>query len=86
MAGAGATDRLVRAKLSDGEYRRLTATPAGILESRVFPGLRLAVDALLQGDIAKVLAKLQNGLSTPEHAGFVEALRLAVHPTLPQKG
>ena len=54
-------------ELSEGEYRRLTANPAGIMESRMFPGLRLAVDALLQGDLAKVLAELQDGLSTPRH-------------------
>ena len=64
-------------ELNDGEYRRLPAAPAGIPESRVFPGLRLAVDALLQGNLAKVLAELQNGLSTPEHARFVEHLRSA---------
>ena len=62
-------------ELSGGEYRRLTANPAGIMESRVFPGLRLAVDAMLQRDLATVLAELQTGLSTPEHARFVEHLR-----------
>ena len=66
-------------ELSEGEYRPLPATPAGVLESRVFPGLRLAVDALLQGDLAGVLAELQNGLSTPEHAGFVEHLRYSIY-------
>ena len=65
-------------ELSEGEYRRLTANPAGIMESRVFPGLRLAVDALLQGDLAKVLAELQSRLSTPQHAAFVERLRSSV--------
>jgi hypothetical protein len=48
-----------------------------MFESLVFPGLRLAVDALLQGDIARVLAELRNGLSTPEHAEFVEHLNVA---------
>ena len=62
-------------ELSDGEYRRLPAAPAGIQGSRVFPGLRLAVNALLQGDSARVRAELQHGLSTPEHARFVEHLR-----------
>ena len=63
--------------LSDGEYRPLAATAGGMLESRVFPGLRLAVDALLHGDIAGVLAELRNGLSIPAHAEFVEHLRAA---------
>ena len=62
--------------LTDGEYRPLAATAGGMLESRVFPGLRLAVDALLHGDIAGVLAELRNGLSIPEHAEFVEHLRV----------
>jgi hypothetical protein len=63
--------------LTDGEYRPLPMNPAGMFESLVFPGLRLAVDALLQGDIARVLAELRNGLSTPEHAEFVEHLNVA---------
>ena len=42
--------------------------------SRVFPGLRLAVAALLQGDLATVLVELQKGLQTPEHAAFVQKL------------
>lgn len=63
--------------LDDGEYRPLIADPAGMLESRVFPGLRLAVDALLRGDTAGVLAELQHGMRTPRHATFVERLRSA---------
>ena len=63
--------------LTDGEYRPLPMPPSGMLESRVFPGLRMAVDALLQGDIARVLAELCNGLSNPEHAEFAQHLRAA---------
>ena len=63
--------------LSGGEYRPLAATAGGMLESRVVPGLHLAVDALLQGDIAGVLAELRNGLGIPEHAESVEHLRAA---------
>ena len=61
--------------LQDGEYRPLVADRDGMLESRVFPGLRLAVDALLRGDVARVLAELQNGVRTPRHAEFVARLR-----------
>ena len=61
--------------LSDDEYRPLSTDPAGMLESRAFPGLRLAVDALLEGDTARVLAELQNAMRTPEHAAFVAHLR-----------
>ena len=31
----------------------------GIIESRIFPGLRLNVQAMLDGDLAKVLEELQ---------------------------
>jgi len=51
----------------------------GIIQSRVFPGLRLAAAALLSGDLARVLAELQTGLASPEHAAFVERLSKAVH-------
>lgn len=43
--------------LRDGDYRELTPGEDGIIESIVFPGLRLDVAALLRGDIAMVLAK-----------------------------
>jgi hypothetical protein len=44
------------------------------VRSRVFSGLQLAVKALLEGDLARVLAELQKGLETPEYAAFVECL------------
>ena len=40
-------------------------THAGLLHSRVFPGLRLPVAPLLAGDTAKVLAAL-SGQESPE--------------------
>ena len=40
----------------------LTPDADNIIESQVFPGLRLAVGALLEGDLATVLFELQNGL------------------------
>jgi hypothetical protein len=45
-----------------------------IIRSRVFPGLWLAVDALLTGDMVQVMAILQNGLNSLEHTGFVQQL------------
>lgn len=45
-----------------------------IIQSRIFPGLRLAVSGLLAGDMAQVLAVLQQGLASPEHAVFVKQL------------
>lgn len=46
----------------------------GIWRSRVFPGLWLNGPAFLAGDMAKVLATLNEGLQSPEHAAFVQEL------------
>lgn len=45
--------------LEEGEYVALLPGVDGILESRVFPGLRLDVAALLADDLAGVLAQLR---------------------------
>lgn len=63
--------------LADDEYQRLEADAAGVVHSTVFPGLRLAVEALLGGHVANVLAELQRGLDTDEHAAFVKLLQQA---------
>lgn len=63
--------------LADHEYRRLEPDADGILHSTVFPGLRLAGDALLAGDAATVLAELRRGLDNDEHAAFVKRLQAA---------
>jgi hypothetical protein len=47
----------------------------GIYKSRVFPGLWLDVNAMLAGNMAPVLAILQQGLATPEHAAFCRELQ-----------
>ena len=60
--------------LLDGEYIRLTPDTSGVIHSQVFPGLSLAVSALLAGEIAQVLAELQKRLGTAEHAEFVGRL------------
>ncbi|UZQ55589.1 Uma2 family endonuclease [Trichothermofontia sichuanensis B231] len=46
----------------------------GIIRSTVFPGLWLAVDALLAGRMMAVLNVLQAGIADPAHQGFVQAL------------
>ena len=61
-------------ELAAGEYRPLPADDAGVLRSRAFPGLRLAAGALLEGDLAGVLAEVQKGVGTPEHQAFVARL------------
>jgi len=59
----------------DGDYVPLVPDAAGtIVESRTFPGLRLAVDALLAGEMDRVLAEQQAGIGTPQHAEFVAAM------------
>ncbi|MCY7275131.1 MAG: Uma2 family endonuclease, partial [Phormidesmis sp. CAN_BIN44] len=60
--------------LQEGEYIRLQPDATGMIRSRVFPGLWLAVDALLRGDLAIVLAELQTGLAISEHREFVDRL------------
>ena len=52
----------------------LTPNAEGVIESRIFPGLRLAVAALLAGDWTKVSLELQTGLQTTAHTAFVERL------------
>ena len=60
--------------LMDEEYRLLSPDPDGIIRSRVFPGLWLAVEALLSNQMARVLEVLQVGLQSAEHGAFVEQL------------
>ncbi len=58
----------------DGQYVPMKVNPDGIYCSVVFPGLWLNKDALLAGDLAKVLTVLQQGLATSEHQTFIEQL------------
>ena len=67
-------DQLDWFALRSGEYIRLTPDESGVISSRVFPGLRLALSALLVGNAAQVVAELQKGLGTAEHAAFVALL------------
>ncbi|MBD2519547.1 Uma2 family endonuclease [Nostoc sp. FACHB-973] len=60
--------------LEQGEYLELATDRGGILRSRVFPGLWLAVAELLTGNMRSVLNFLQAGLQSPEHTAFVQKL------------
>jgi Uma2 family endonuclease len=60
--------------LKNDDYVLQQPNEQGILRSSVFPGLWLAVPALLSGDMTTVLATLQAGLTSPEHAAFVQQL------------
>jgi Uma2 family endonuclease len=55
----------------DGQFVALEADALGIVRSTVFPGLWLDPAALLRRDLAQVLAVVQHGLASPEHAAFV---------------
>jgi len=64
--------------LENGQYVTVPADAEGVMHSYTFPGLRLAVPALLNGDLANVLAELQKGLASAEHQAFIEALAAAM--------
>ena len=57
-------------RLRDGKYLKLQSEK-NIIKSEVFPGLWLATDSILQGDLAQVLEIVQTGLATTEHQNFV---------------
>jgi Uma2 family endonuclease len=67
----GALDWFV---LREGAYVPLAPGEDGLLRSATFPGLWLDPAALLRGDLARVLAVVQEGCRTPEHAAFVAKL------------
>lgn len=56
------------------KYALLPADADGIVRSAAFPGLWLDMPALLAGNMAKVLAVLQQGIASPEHVAFVAKL------------
>lgn len=58
-----------------GTYAEMATDADGVYRSHVFPGLWLEIEAFLRLDGARVLAILQQGLATPEHAAFVQALQ-----------
>ena len=63
--------------LRGDRYEPLAPGPDGILRSEVFPGLWLDPDALLAGDGPRLVAVLQEGIASPDHAAFVEQLASA---------
>ena len=58
----------------DGKYEHLAADADGVLRSEVFPGLWSDSEALFGGNLAKVLATLQQGMSTAKHRKVVKEL------------
>jgi Uma2 family endonuclease len=55
-------------------FQRVAPAKGMVWHSKVFPGLWLNGKAMLANDAAKVLATLQTGLRSPEHAAFVKKL------------
>ena len=60
--------------LDRGEYAPLVTDSAGVIKSKVFPGLWLSGEDLLAGNMSQVLSVLQSGLNSPEHQTFVQSL------------
>ena len=60
--------------LVDGVYQRLTPDEAGLIKSPAFPGLWLAVNALVQGQMPQVLQTLQQGMATAAYQTFAAQL------------
>jgi Uma2 family endonuclease len=63
--------------LRDDVFAEMPPDPDGHLRSQVFPGLWLDPAALLAGDEDRLMAALEAGLATPEHAAFVTRLGAA---------
>jgi len=63
--------------LRAGQYEPLPMDANGLVRSEVFPGLWLDPLALVRGELATVLAIVQQGLGSPEHAAFVARLHLS---------
>ncbi|MBE9100795.1 Uma2 family endonuclease [Vacuolonema iberomarrocanum] len=65
-------------QLVDGNYQTLLPDEDGIIRSRQFPGLWLAIAPFRQGDMTQVLAILQQGIVSSAHQAFVEQLQQAL--------
>jgi Uma2 family endonuclease len=61
-------------RLQGGVYQPLLANQDGLWQSQVFPGLWLDGNALFEGNMNQVLAKLQEGIQSSEHRAFVDKL------------
>ncbi len=77
--------KLIWFRLQDGKYVRIKPDRRGVIESAVFPGLRLKVKALLAGRMVEVLDELQLGLASPAHAAFVAQLPQKSRPKATNK-
>lgn len=67
-------NRLSWFRLQAEEFVLIEPDADGIIRSSVFPGLWLAVPALLEGRMIEVLNVLQAGIADPAHQAFVQTL------------
>lgn len=61
--------------LREGVYETLALDEKGSLRSEIFPGLWLKPQDFWAGDLAGMLATVQEGLASPEHSAFAEKLK-----------
>jgi Uma2 family endonuclease len=64
----------------EGQYAEVLPDEQGIIRSQVFPGLWLEPARFWAGDLAGLLALVQQGVNSPEHADFVQRLADAARP------
>lgn len=61
--------------LQEGDYLLQQPDELGLLRSQVFPGLQLAVEAVLTGKMQQVLSVLQAGIASEAHQQFLAQLQ-----------
>ncbi len=67
-------------KRENSRFVDLLPGPDGVFMSEVFPGLWFDPRAFFAEDTEGMIATLERGLATPEHAGFVERLNVPPRP------
>lgn len=60
--------------LHKGEYVNLAPDQNGVIHSRVFPGLNISVESLIEGDLQAVLDEAKKGTESKAHQAFVNEL------------
>ena len=61
--------------LENGRYVKLAQNKQGVIESKVFPGLRLNINAMLNEDLPQVSSDLQKGLQSKKYKEFAGRLK-----------
>jgi hypothetical protein len=63
--------------LVEGEYQVMAPGEHGVLRSQVYPGLWLRPERFWAGNLPGLMAVLNQGLASQEHADFVARLTTA---------